>query len=69
MDERLEKFLEELTELSRKHKIILSACSCCESINAHTIPETEWHKSEFLGSYIGWEGDVSRPVLQGHYKT
>lgn len=33
MEERVKNFMEELTNLSKKHGLHLWACSCCNAIN------------------------------------
>lgn len=32
MDEKYKAFLQELSELSKKHKITIGSCSCCDSM-------------------------------------
>lgn len=52
-----EKFLTELTELSKKHGIVIHGCGCCGSPWLDELKENETNKKYVVNSYysLEWE--------------
>jgi len=81
--EEFDAFLAELTELSRKHGIVLNACGNCESLNAYEaleqtgreysgeFTETRTHHSRGGGEpfmeYIAWEWTDRKPERENEH--
>jgi hypothetical protein len=53
-----EKFIKELTELSRRHGIIIGGCGCCGSPFVRDIPKGERQNAgyELSDGTLNWKG-------------
>lgn len=58
--EIIEKFLEELSELSVKHKVFIWGCGCCGSPNLLTGQEIPSYEIDLNGKYIQDDGYVGQ---------
>lgn len=61
-NEKVKAFMDELTELSRKHGIVLDSCGCCNSIallefgeKTHRTKEGSYHWRPDNYDQINWE--------------
>ena len=58
-DENVRNFILDLTELSRKYKLMISGCGCCSSPSIDPIPDAALHdKAGYItenGGNLAWE--------------
>jgi len=47
---KADEFLKELSGLSRKHEILVTACSCCDGIHLESLNDPEW-EFDLNGAY------------------
>jgi hypothetical protein len=53
--ERIDAFLKDLTELTRRHEIDISGCGCCSSPGlGHTEDKTKEYTVEVYNGYAGF---------------
>lgn len=60
MDYRLEKLLEELSNISKKYDLYIDGCGCCGSPSLTTVPPGEKSSSDLY-----WDYDNKKYVYKG----
>lgn len=57
MDDRVEKFLEELSELTKKYNVAISGCGCCSS--PYLDVEADLNKNYGNGD-LSWDASLQK---------